>query len=105
MARQSIFQLGTSSFTWGELLAYGMPEFTENPLPEGERFEGFNLRTHLYGFRKIAERDGPEVARKVILLTDIFQRTKRHGASEPRDRVFALYWIFEIGGISFPKPD
>jgi hypothetical protein len=105
MARSSpFFQLGTSTFTWEELVHYNMPEYTENPLPRGERFNGFNLRTILQGVRQAVKENEPEAARYIVLL-DIFMQTKGQGASEPRDKVFALYWITSITGIQLPEPD
>lgn len=105
MAELSIsFRLGNSTFTWDELTQFGLPEYTENPIPPGERYEGFNLRASLRGLRITAKEDGPEIA-KLTVLSDIFKSCKLQGATEPRDRVFALYSLMSMVEIKMPDPD
>jgi hypothetical protein len=103
MAQQVVFQLGSGAFTWDELVRCGMPEYTDNPMPRGARFEGFKLRNLLQGLRRAVAEEGPEQA-KGLRMADVFMCTRNHGATEVRDRIFALYWVFQMAGVGLPAP-
>ncbi|KAL1875733.1 hypothetical protein VTK73DRAFT_9854 [Phialemonium thermophilum] len=109
LAQKVVLQMGNSSFEWDTLVGYGLPEFTETTILKGPRFEGFNLRTMLFGMRRLAgtgarDQSGRTVT-EALPLTDVFFRVKGQGASDPRDKFNALYWIFQIAGLHLPPPD
>jgi hypothetical protein len=47
----------------------------------------------------------PYIIRGGPALADILVGTQGKGATEPRDRIFAIYDVIQALGIDFPKPD